>query len=226
MFAIYVEELCFCFYWCISSAFFSQFRFIKHISKDFCSPPVISCSAKLRKKTPPVLIPTLNRNLSVSILDNRPVYSTRDINMRQAEVENHENNCSSPNSWYSERGVLTLEDIRNQHHNNHNMLTLEDLKSHYSSCFTCGVSWMEDHVSLDCFECGGYSMQRPCPICEGKCQRTWNRDIAMTHAMHKAHWEGECGLPAGDREAFFIKTLVEASEESITEALKDLKATS
>lgn len=146
--------------------------------------------------------------------------------MRQAEVETHENSCSSPNTWYSERGVLTLEDIRNQHHNNHNVLTLEELKSHYSSCFTCGVSWNDDHVSLDCFECGGYSMHRPCPICEGKCQRTWTRDVAMSHAMNKAHWEGECGLPVRDQEAMYIKTLVEASEESITEALKDLKASS
>lgn len=144
--------------------------------------------------------------------------------MRQAEVESH-SNCSSPN-WYSERGVLTLEDIRNQYHNTQSMLTLEELKNHYNSCFTCGVTWSDDHVSLDCFECGGYSMTRPCPVCDGKCARIWTRDLTMSHAMHKAHWEGQCGLPSSDQEALFIKNLVDATEESITEALKDLKASS
>lgn len=41
----------------------------------------------------------------------------------------------------------------------------------------CGVSWQEDHVSLDCSECGGYAMQRPCPNCEGKCQSIWRRNL-------------------------------------------------
>lgn len=42
--------------------------------------------------------------------------------------------------------------------------------------------------------------------------------------MRKAHWEGQCGLSSEDQEAFFLKNLVDATEESITEALKDLQA--
>ncbi|CAD6998435.1 unnamed protein product [Ceratitis capitata] len=42
-------------------------------------------------------------------------------------------------------------------------LTIEELRQHMGSCFTCGVSWTDDHVSLDCSECGGYSLERPCP---------------------------------------------------------------
>lgn len=34
-------------------------------------------------------------------------------------------------------------------------------------------------MSLDCFECGGYSMKRPCPVCDGKCNRIWRRDLTM-----------------------------------------------
>lgn len=60
-----------------------------------------------------------------------------------------------------------------------NIVTIEDLRMQLGSCFTCGVSWAEDHVSLDCSECGGYSMERPCPLCEGSCGATWKRDFAM-----------------------------------------------
>lgn len=42
----------------------------------------------------------------------------------------------------------------------------------------CGVSWVEEHVSLDCPECGGYSMRRPCVDCDGNCEATWTRDFA------------------------------------------------
>ena len=42
----------------------------------------------------------------------------------------------------------------------------------------CGVSWSDDHVSLDCSECGGYSLSRPCPMCDGKCKSQWQRDVS------------------------------------------------
>lgn len=43
---------------------------------------------------------------------------------------------------------------------------------------SCGVSWQQDHVSLDCRECGGYAMARPCPDCNGTCQSEWRRNLA------------------------------------------------
>lgn len=60
-----------------------------------------------------------------------------------------------------------------------NVLTIEELRAHMGSCFTCGVSWTDDHVSLDCIECGGYSSQRPCPLCDGQCGQQWKRDFSM-----------------------------------------------
>lgn len=45
--------------------------------------------------------------------------------------------------------------------------------------YRCGVSWSEEHVSLDCSECGGYSLQRPCPLCDGRCRTSWKRDLTM-----------------------------------------------
>lgn len=58
------------------------------------------------------------------------------------------------------------------------------------SCFTCGVTWTDDHVSLDCSECGGYSMERPCPLCEGSCGTIWKRDFTMV----SREWGDEVGF--------------------------------
>ncbi|XP_005181677.2 protein pinocchio isoform X1 [Musca domestica] len=73
-----------------------------------------------------------------------------------------------------------------------NVLTIEELRQHMGSCFTCGVSWTDDHVSLDCSECGGYSVERPCPLCDGQCGVQWKRDFTMSHACGKARWLGVC----------------------------------
>ena len=59
------------------------------------------------------------------------------------------------------------------------MLTIEDLRAQLGQCFTCGVSWSEGHVSLDCQECGGYSSDRPCVTCEGACGQMWKRDFSL-----------------------------------------------
>ncbi|XP_029160505.1 protein pinocchio isoform X1 [Nylanderia fulva] len=95
------------------------------------------------------------------------------------------------------------------------MLTIEELRAQLNSCFTCGVSWSEEHVSLDCSECGGYSLQRPCPLCDGRCHTSWKRDRIMSHASGKAKWVGECGLSCGP-----------SLEESLVPALEKLRATS
>lgn len=73
----------------------------------------------------------------------------------------------------------SLEDISSwPHGGSEHVLTIEELKLQLSSCFTCGVSWVEHHVSLDCSECGGYALERPCPRCDGHCGATWKRDLA------------------------------------------------
>ncbi|OAD59702.1 hypothetical protein WN48_08871 [Eufriesea mexicana] len=95
------------------------------------------------------------------------------------------------------------------------ILTIEELRAQLNSCFTCGVSWSEDHVSLDCSECGGYSLQRPCPLCDGRCRTSWKRDLTMSHASGKARWIGECGLSCGP-----------SIEEPLVPALEKLRATS
>lgn len=72
------------------------------------------------------------------------------------------------------------------------VLTIEDLRAQLGSCFTCGVLWADQQVSLDCSECGGYSLERPCMICDGLCGQLWKRDFTMSHACGKARWQGVC----------------------------------
>ncbi|KAJ8679833.1 hypothetical protein QAD02_015620 [Eretmocerus hayati] len=96
------------------------------------------------------------------------------------------------------------------------ILTIEELRAQLNSCFTCGVSWSEEHVSLDCSECGGYSLQRPCPLCDGRCHAVWKRDLTTSHTSGKAKWIGECGIGCAPR------TL----DESLIPALEKLRATS
>lgn len=71
-------------------------------------------------------------------------------------------------------------------------LSLENIRSHYNSCYTCGVSWREEHISLDCSECGGYAMHRPCARCNGHCEGVWDRDLAASHKQRLAQWLGDC----------------------------------
>ncbi|GIY35898.1 protein pinocchio [Caerostris darwini] len=74
------------------------------------------------------------------------------------------------------------------------MLTLEGLRRTYNSCSNCGVSWYDDHISLDCSECGGYAMHRPCPTCNGQCGSMWRRDVKASHVSKRAQWHGNCSM--------------------------------
>lgn len=72
------------------------------------------------------------------------------------------------------------------------MLTLEDLKDYNSNCLSCGVSWRNEEASLDCNECGGYPLRRPCPECCGQCGAIWDRDLTKSHDKAQAAWSGVC----------------------------------
>ncbi|XP_043235389.1 uncharacterized protein LOC122393670 isoform X2 [Amphibalanus amphitrite] len=72
------------------------------------------------------------------------------------------------------------------------MLTIEDLKDYNSNCLTCGVSWRNEEASLDCNECGGYPLRRPCPECCGQCGAVWERDLTKSHDKALAAFSGVC----------------------------------
>ncbi|KAL3227640.1 hypothetical protein MRX96_024062 [Rhipicephalus microplus] len=68
-------------------------------------------------------------------------------------------------------------------------VTLEGLKSLYNCCFTCGVSWAEEQASLDCAECGGYALHRPCVHCNGSCGGISSRDLVASHKLRRSQWD-------------------------------------
>lgn len=73
-----------------------------------------------------------------------------------------------------------LQEPRSQGCSYEAVLTIEEVHTQMNSCFTCGVNWAQQHVSLDCDECGGYALVRPCPLCEASaCGETWKRDLTM-----------------------------------------------
>ena len=52
----------------------------------------------------------------------------------------------------------------------------------------CSSCWYEgDYGSPNCVECGGYALERPCPICNGRCGRLWKRDIELV-------WKSICNF--------------------------------
>nr|XP_018896032.1 PREDICTED: protein pinocchio-like isoform X1 [Bemisia tabaci]XP_018896033.1 PREDICTED: protein pinocchio-like isoform X1 [Bemisia tabaci] len=106
-----------------------------------------------------------------------------------------------PSSSLSDRSqsynsICSLDELNGYCNPADHVLSIEELRLQLNSCFTCGVSWVDDHVSLDCSECGGYSLERPCPLCSGRCSSVWKRDLTMSHASGRAKWEGKCNLQA------------------------------
>ncbi|KAL1139286.1 hypothetical protein AAG570_006272 [Ranatra chinensis] len=98
------------------------------------------------------------------------------------------------------------------------VLSIEELRLQLNSCFTCGVSWQDDHVSLDCAECGGYSLERPCPICEGHCSAVWKRDLTM---------QGTCAMRDQSEPAMLLlKPLASEEESHLCSRIEKLAASS
>lgn len=101
------------------------------------------------------------------------------------------NNHNNNNNNMSKTPFLTDNDTF-YHTQNQHYLTIEELRSERNSCWLCGCNWQQDHVSLDCPECDGYALSRPCPQCEGECKQVWRREINSTHDRHRASWVGYC----------------------------------
>lgn len=111
--------------------------------------------------------------------------------------------CSDQDRKCSETSIrsLTQQRIMRQRAE---AFSMENIRSHYSSCYTCGVSWHQEHISLDCSECGGYALHRPCLRCNGHCEGVMDRDLAASHKQRLAQWLGDCkdtpGAPAVERQ--------------------------
>ncbi|ALC38583.1 Pino [Drosophila busckii] len=149
---------------------------------DFCAGPAATVIDKLATATVAL------RNLNFIAVPTSANMSSASVHVPQIA------DICSPLAHHSLGLSASLPDLVGSplEINMDNVLTIEELRQHMGSCFTCGVSWTDDHVSLDCSECGGYSLERPCPLCDGQCGVQWKRDFAMSHACSKARWVGVC----------------------------------
>uniref|UniRef100_A0A8W8MU91 Protein pinocchio n=2 Tax=Magallana gigas TaxID=29159 RepID=A0A8W8MU91_MAGGI len=93
------------------------------------------------------------------------------------------------------------------------------------TCHLCGKCWYDGNSSQSCRECGGFPLQRPCPICDGRCKKIWTRNVKSSHSFHEAHWEGTCNLPQNVQRAYFLEKFTDSSEQVIMEGMQDLKTT-
>ncbi|KAK3087309.1 hypothetical protein FSP39_004510 [Pinctada imbricata] len=90
------------------------------------------------------------------------------------------------------------------------------------TCHLCGQCWYDGKYTPDCRECGGYSLTRPCPVCNGQCKTVWSRDVKSSHSFHEAHWDGECDAPPNIQRAYMLEKLTDSSERVIMEGMQDL----
>ncbi|XP_077990367.1 uncharacterized protein LOC144444717 [Glandiceps talaboti] len=104
------------------------------------------------------------------------------------------------------------------------LLNSHEYQKIYKTCSSCNASWYYDQANAGCAECGyeGYANKRPCAICHGKCPQIWTRDVDMSRKMKQAHWNGKCGLPEEEQQAYMLENLVDADEDILTDAMQDL----
>ncbi|KAH7953301.1 hypothetical protein HPB49_007006 [Dermacentor silvarum] len=135
--------------------------------------------------------------------ESRPTVFKKDVSIRHSKsdpmlvaLSHNSMACcwDRDNCWDQDNCWDSIEDLAEQEllAQGADAVTLEGLKSLYNCCFTCGVSWSEDQASLDCAECGGYALHRPCVHCNGSCGGAWSRDLVASHKLRRAQWIGEC----------------------------------
>lgn len=61
-----------------------------------------------------------------------------------------------------------------------------------AKCSTCQAAWGQHQHTPDCDECGGGSMLRLCPDCDGECRAPRTRDVPATWQAKHAIWLGSC----------------------------------
>ncbi|XP_029635495.1 protein pinocchio-like [Octopus sinensis] len=102
------------------------------------------------------------------------------------------------------------------------MMKSDDYQRKIATCHLCRECWFNNSYSDNCCECGGYSLSRPCPICQGQCSQIWTRNIRSSHTYHQAYWDGTCKLPPDVQQAFFMRNVVDSSEQTLAEGMQDL----
>lgn len=104
------------------------------------------------------------------------------------------------------------------------LLASPEYQRRLHTCGTCWSPWLDRVCRDDCMECGGFPLERSCPVCKGSCGRVWKRDVETSHSNHEAHWEGVCALPWEQQRLHLQLILNEdlTDENSILDAMQSL----
>jgi len=191
-------------------------------------PHTKSVSVLFLPKSPPLIKWMNDQEFQIRHSQSDPlIHSSR--NQCRLYIESADNECGSELSdidtnllyphWFtspspSSQSLSSMDSTISAEDLIHEMVTIEGLRTLYNSCFTCGVSWHQNHVTLDCIECGGYAMERPCPQCDGRCGEVWRRNLTASHDNHKAKWEGECKLIASSIQKMAINEMRDSTNLS------------
>lgn len=106
-----------------------------------------------------------------------------------------------------------------------NLIRSPEYQRRFTMCQMCWCSWSQGETGHNCVECGGYALSRPCPVCQGRCDSIWHRDVEMSHSQHLAHWDGACCLPEDEKANFLLLALMDdASPDDIADDMGDLAA--
>ncbi len=62
-------------------------------------------------------------------------------------------------------------------------------------CPLCGADWGAGEVGPECECCGGFALERPCPICAGQRGAVWKRAVQDSWDQGQAIWVGACKSP-------------------------------
>jgi hypothetical protein len=47
-------------------------------------------------------------------------------------------------------------------------------------------------------------MERPCPVCDGRCGTRWLRAVVDSHDSGLGHWAGGCKLPRDEQQRLLL----------------------
>lgn len=80
-------------------------------------------------------------------------------------------------------------------------------------CYLCDSNWSKGEFTEHCDLCGGGALEKPCPVCEGKCGAKWKRMVLDSLDSGESHWIMNCGLPPEEFRKKMWQKMEEMSKE-------------
>jgi len=94
-----------------------------------------------------------------------------------------------------------LDNCREWHQRSVRSTEATRVKVRAAACRSCGSDWSAGDFNEACAECAGGALDRPCPVCGGRCGARWERALFDSNDSGQGHWFGRCNLPRSEQEA-------------------------